>query len=143
MPQSSDTWSYGHFAAATATTTRRFPRRGDQGPPGNWIINVAAARPRRSVGGLASKKLIEELGPIQIPIGGEIYSVEVDEGLVFLTHPRWSLLGCGDDMEAAIHDLIQEAANVVGALAGRPAHELSVRAHEMYQFAQDLLIRGA
>ncbi|MCH7565948.1 MAG: hypothetical protein IH968_19240 [Gemmatimonadetes bacterium] len=106
-------------------------------------MSIATASPKRPVGVLASKKLIEELGPIQIPIGGEDYTVEVDEGRVFLTHPHWSLLGCGDDMREAIRDLIQEAANVVDALAGRPAHELSERTHAMYRFAQDLLNRGA
>ena len=154
MPESSDTEVYYLPVAATATanylpvaTTAtamlRFPRKGDQGPRRNRKMNIAAASPKEETSVLASKTLLEELGPIQIPIGQESYTVEVDEGLVFLTHPRWSLLGCGDDMKEAIHDLLQEAAKVVDALAGRPAHELSVRTHAMYRFAQDLLIRGA
>lgn len=144
MPESSDTEVYYVPVAATATAMLRFPRKGDQGPRGNRKMNIGIiASPEDGTSVLASKTLLEELGPIQIPIGQESYRVEVDEGLVFLTHPHWSLLGCGDDLKEAVHDLLQEAAKVVDALAGRPAHELSVRTHAMYRFAQDLLIRGA
>ena len=143
MPESSDTGVYYVPVAATATAMLRFPRKGDQGPRRHRKMNIAAASPKEGTSVLASKTLLEELGPIQIPIGQESYTVEVDEGLVFLTHPHWSLLGCGDDMKEAIHDLFQEAVKVADALAGRPAHELSARTHAMYRFAQDLLIRGA
>lgn len=46
----------------------------------------------------------------RIRIFQEPFHVEfAEEGLVYLTHPRWSIAGSGQDLETAYLDLLAEA----------------------------------
>lgn len=83
------------------------------------------------------------MGPVRLLIAGEPYSVEAEGDLVFLVHPRWSLLGAGPTLPEAYSDLLKRAADIVRILARWPADELDNEGQKMFRFAKNLLAHGA
>jgi len=68
-------------------------------------------------------------------IAGEVFSLEVRRGRVFITHPRWSLMGVGKTLAQADKALRNEAGVVARVYGEMPANTLDVEALRLYHFA--------
>ena len=58
--------------------------------------------------------------PTEIAVEGEKFIVEAEDGAIYLSHPRWSLVGMGATIQEAKRDLRAEAQDVVQLLDGNP-----------------------
>lgn len=70
-----------------------------------------------------------------ITIEGEVFNIEtVVGGGVYLTHPQWSLMGRGVDVEAAKASLLEEAQKLARLMADDDLEALSHQAVLMRAF---------
>ncbi len=69
-----------------------------------------------------------------VEIAGEVFRVEVDQGTVYLHHPRWSLMGAGDDMARAQADLMGEATDLLAAMSDMPASSMDDEARRLRDY---------
>lgn len=70
-----------------------------------------------------------------IQIANERFSVEVEDGITFVAHPQWSLVGSGDTLRLAIQALLDDAKELGQILAAEPEDELSESAKALRDFA--------
>lgn len=57
-------------------------------------------------------------------LAGEMFCIEPDAGVVYIRHPRWSLLGAGETLLDAERDLLEEARELSPLLMRRHPTEL-------------------
>ena len=69
-----------------------------------------------------------------IVIGGVTFLLENEDDIFYLRHPRWSLVGSGPSMSAAVKDLVNEAGDLRHTLARIPAKRLDADAAQLLQF---------
>lgn len=74
-----------------------------------------------------------------VEVGGEAFAVEVDEGTIYLSHPRWSLLGEGASLIEAEANLMEEARALLPVFLAKPITALSEDARAL----RDFLLRVA
>lgn len=67
-------------------------------------------------------------------VAGEPFFIEIDEGIVYLRHDRWSIVGAGSSLLEAEESLMQEARELVAVLAECPAESLSAEVLRMQEF---------
>lgn len=72
---------------------------------------------------------------------GVEFRIEEEDGLFYLVHARWSLLGCGPDLAQARESLVEEARDMVDAYSDLTEAEMSRDAVEMIRFARALAQR--
>lgn len=65
---------------------------------------------------------------------GESFNVSVEEGLVTLSHPEWSLMGMGASVAEAEAALIVEALELREVMRAIPAESLNDAARAMKDF---------
>ncbi len=78
--------------------------------------------------------VIRELGRPIIRLQGEQFFVERDDGVYYIRHERWSLLGAGDTLSAAYKDLLQGAKEVAPVYANTPLTELDDEGFQLTRF---------
>jgi hypothetical protein len=71
----------------------------------------------------------------QYRIAGEMFYVEVRQRKYFMTHPAWSLMGAGKDLEAAEKDLFKNAGIVTRVYGRMDPRTMDDEAQKMYAFA--------
>ena len=71
---------------------------------------------------------------LPVEVHGERFAVEIDEGAVYLTHPRWSLVGSGTDLVSARQDLLDEARQLAGVMQHDDVRTLTPDAVRMREF---------
>jgi hypothetical protein len=74
----------------------------------------------------------------QVTIAGEYFAINHEGDAVVLSHPRWSLLGVGEDIGSALTDLITEARDVRDAMRGLPDPTLSAEALRLKSYLNDV-----
>ena len=74
-----------------------------------------------------------------ISIFGEAFSLEKDDGTIYLSHGQWSLVGSGKTLVAAYNDLLSEMRDLARAMADDAPQILSSQAQRMRNFAQNAL----
>lgn len=67
-------------------------------------------------------------------LAGEVFIVETEAGVVYLRHPRWSLVGAGDSLVEAQVDLIEEASDLLVAMADMPVASLDADARRLREY---------
>lgn len=65
---------------------------------------------------------------------GERFDLEIDDGVLSLRHPRWSLMGTGKTLIEAETDLLDEAREVAHAMLELPIATLSFEAFRLREF---------
>lgn len=83
--------------------------------------STAAGTLDRRRGGRAS------LARPSISVFGEEFEIEAAGGVIWLTHPRWSLVGSGRTLVAAQMDLLEEARELAEAVLGMDVKTMSPR----------------
>lgn len=73
-----------------------------------------------------------------IHIAGEPFLVEQEDGLTYLTHARWSLLGAGHSVSEARDDLLTEARQLALLMKGDDVSALSGDAARLREFVLGL-----
>ena len=68
----------------------------------------------------------------------ERFFIEIEEGSVYIRHPRWSLMGAGDSIIAAEKDLRSEARELAEVMSDMPLHSLDLEAYQLYRFVLHL-----
>jgi len=105
--------------------------------------SVGAGEPRRRISVIRVRAEASS-GPVKSPVPrrsrraplsrpsisvfGEVFEVELSEGVVWLTHPRWSLVGAGPSLVAAQVDLFEEAQGLADVMLDMPPTSLSAEA---------------
>lgn len=71
-----------------------------------------------------------------VRIAGELFNIELDptSELVYLRHPRWSLLGAGATVAEAQEDMLQEATDLLSVLLGLPPGSLDEQARRLRDY---------
>lgn len=70
----------------------------------------------------------------ELNVFGERFTVEFEEGSVFLVHPQWSLVGVGPNRSSALANLIEEALELAECMRDDSLEQLSDSAIEMRDF---------
>lgn len=80
----------------------------------------------------------EEAVPIEahasLEIAGERFYLELEDGLVYLQHPTWSLLGYGETLEEAVSSLYTDARELAEVFLEFEISTLSYDAFRMRDF---------
>jgi hypothetical protein len=79
-------------------------------------------------------KLIRKPARPVIRIHGEPFHVERDEGVYYIVHDRWSLMGSGDSLAAAYKDLFYEATEVAPVYTATPLGKLDKEGARLAKF---------
>ncbi len=66
--------------------------------------------------------------PPALSVYGERFLLELDNGAVYVRHPRWSLVGSGSTLQEALLDLYAEARDALELLTDLPLDRLSAEA---------------
>jgi len=69
-----------------------------------------------------------------IYLGDEEFKIEKEDDMFYLIHPRWSLVGMGNDLMGAITDLLQEAKELFEDLKNVDINSLSIDAFQMRDY---------
>ena len=85
---------------------------------------------------------LNEVGPLEIEIQGEAFLLDEEGGHVYLSHPRWSLVGEGRNLPEATTDLLREAQAILDVLVRQPAASLGEEARRLLTFIEILFARG-
>lgn len=77
---------------------------------------LAGNPPQRNIAGRGLKKAIATPpeNPASITIEGEVFNCLQEDGWVMITHPKWSIMGVGEDVESARKDL-KDTASIVAS----------------------------
>lgn len=67
-------------------------------------------------------------------ISGEIFQIVEDDKEIFLLHPRWSLIGRGRNIAAAVLNLYSEAELISDAYTQESEEMLSEEARNLTEF---------
>lgn len=78
-----------------------------------------------------------------VPILGERFFLEREDGYFFLVHPTWSLVGSGMDIQGVLEDLRSEAEEMLEIFADDSLEDLSDQSRAMLRFAAELAALGA
>lgn len=73
-----------------------------------------------------------------VNVHGELFTVEHENGTVYLTHPQWSLVGMGPSVDAAQQDLVSEARELAQSMRRHPRRPLSAQARRMFQYVSGI-----
>jgi hypothetical protein len=74
----------------------------------------------------------------QIEIYGELFNVETEDGHVYVTHPRWSLVGMGKTLFGAEMSLIAEAKIIYHSFCDAPPKQVSPNWLDLMDYCQRL-----
>ena len=78
--------------------------------------------------------VVREAARPGLRIAGERFFIEIEEDVVYVRHPRWSLMGAGDSIVAAEKELRSEARELAEVMSGIPPHTLDPEAFQLYRF---------
>lgn len=77
---------------------------------------------------------VEVLEDVEVTVLGESFVLTVEEGVAYLSHPRWSLLGSGPTFADAEADLYHEAAELAEVMAEVNPADLDEAALDLREF---------
>ena len=80
------------------------------------------------------KAKIEGLLQFEHSVAGEPFVVDMEEDHLTIFHPTWSLIGVGNSLIEAEHNLIEEARLVSRVFLSIPLNELDPEAFRLYEF---------
>lgn len=72
--------------------------------------------------------------PVAFKLRDEEFSLELEDNVWYLTHPRWSLVGSGTTPALAYADLIQEAYALAPVYLSIPAQRMDGEALRLTEF---------
>jgi hypothetical protein len=67
-------------------------------------------------------------------VAGEPFFVEQEDGVLYIRHARWSLLGCGPSFTEAYKDLLNEARELIPVFSRMSLRDFDADAFELYRF---------
>ena len=82
---------------------------------------------------------VRENVPRQHEVAGELFEVQSEEGMIFLTHESWSLVGMGKTLAEAEADLIEEARLAQSVYVDVSPSRLTAEALDLREFILDIL----
>ena len=98
------------------------------------LFEASAPAPQCTPERTSQMTVVREAARPGLRIAGERFFIERDEGVTYIRHPRWSLMGAGDSIVAAEKDLRSEAQELAEVMSGMQAHTLDPEAVQLYRF---------
>lgn len=111
-------------------------RYGDDSSDSDYVIEILATQD--DLGEVDAEPIVGT-GQMVHLIAGVPFDVENEDDLVYLRHPTWSLVGQGDSLGEAVHDLYVEAREVAAVLAKMSPTEFGPDLLDMYRFLSEIV----
>lgn len=109
---------------------------GDNSADSDYIIEIPATLD--DLGEVDAEPVVGTVQMVHL-IAGIPFDVENEDDLVYLRHPTWSLVGQGDSLGEAVHDLYAEAREVAAVLAKMSPTEFGPDLLDMYRFLSEIV----
>jgi hypothetical protein len=97
-------------------------------------ITTASTAPPPPAGAIATQSRTVVMPSADIKILGERFVVELEDGSVFIRHPRWSLLGYGASLKEAQAALREDALSVAEIWRTIPPEKMDAEALRLRDF---------